>query len=394
MTYTVVTLGPSGAGKTVYLAALWQSLRLQHPRLGFYLTLDDPVLEHRLQRTYQQVAGPGEWPLPTDGREFPEWVFSVKVRSQHGQFTAMRVRYIDYAGDRLTDPQEGSPEQERLDRTMQDADALLALLDGRKIRDMMRGNGDFLDHDMARVFGLLQSCSGPIHFAITKWDVLEAEYYSLKQVRERLLEHPEFRTLATGRQNWRTARMPVPPGRIRLIPTSSVGKNFAVLGADKLMHKLANARPRPQHVDVCFAAVLPDLLANAVSTMKEQERQEKKQRRSDARAEREAEGPNLLRTIADLLSAPAAAVLSSREVQVPVQALAAFMVASAEGAADLIKLPPNELRKARHLQKSFRKRNVDAVKDSASAAQFVTHKLVELLLEFERSPQNDGTILS
>ncbi|MFR9798701.1 hypothetical protein ACL02U_22815 [Streptomyces sp. MS06] len=98
MTYTVVTLGPSGAGKTVYLAALWQALRLQHPTLCCYLTLDDPEQERRLVRTYQQVAGPGEWPLPTDGREFPEWVFSVKVNNQQGHFTAMRVRYIDYAG--------------------------------------------------------------------------------------------------------------------------------------------------------------------------------------------------------------------------------------------------------------------------------------------------------
>ncbi|MEU3256008.1 hypothetical protein [Streptomyces sp. NPDC006997] len=393
MTYTVVTLGPSGAGKTVYLAALWQVLRLQHERLCCYLTLDDPVAERRLHTTYQQVAGPGEWPLPTDGREFPEWVFSVKVSNQYGQFTAMRVRYIDYAGDRLTDPQEGSAEQQRLDDTLRRAHASLGLLDGRKVLEMMRGNADFLDQDMARVFGLLQDCSGPIHFVITKWDLLEG-HYSLKQVRELLLKHPDFRALAMGRQNWSAAGMPVPPGRIRLIPISSVGRNFAVLGADGAMHKRANARPHPLNVDVGFAAVLPDLLASAVSAMREQERQQRRQRREAARAERDAQGVGLLRTATDAIATQTAALLSSTGFQVPVHALAAFLVAGVESATDLVKLPPNEVRKARRLQKTFRKRSVNAVRDNVAAAQFITHRMVDLLVEFERSPENDGTNLS
>ncbi|MFR9798702.1 hypothetical protein ACL02U_22820 [Streptomyces sp. MS06] len=276
---------------------------------------------------------------------------------------------------------------------MRHADALLGLLDGRKVLETMRGNGDFLDQDMARVFGLLQSCSGPIHFAITKWDLL-AGHYSLKQVRDRLLEHPDFDVLATGRRDWKTAGMPVPPGRIRLIPISSVGSNFAFLGADGAMHKRANARPRPLNVDVGFAAVLPDLLARAVSATREEEKREKRERRAADRARRNAEHQGPMRALTNVLATPVADLLTSRGIQVPAQALAAFVVATVESASDMIKLPPNELRRARHLQKSFRRRSVNAVKDDASAAQFVTHKLVDLLVDFERSPQNDGTNLS
>ncbi|MEU6549117.1 hypothetical protein ABZ915_02365 [Streptomyces sp. NPDC046915] len=389
MEYTVVTLGPSGAGKTVYLAVLWQVLRLQHHRLGCYLTLDDVELEQRLNRAYREVAGPGEWPLSTDGSEFPEWTFSVRVRSQHGQFTAMRVRYLDYAGDRLTDPQEGSPAQRRLDATMRDADALLGLLDGRKVLRMMQGDAGFLDEDMSRVFGLMQGCNGPIHFVITKWDLL-AGHYSLKRVRERLMEHPDFHTLATSRQSWQTAGMPVPPGRVRLIPVSSVGNSFAFLGADGAMHKKANARPDPLNVDVAFAAVLPDLLANAVSVLKAEAEAE----RRIARGEQDNMVPQFVRTVASALAAPAQSLLATRGVQLPVQTLAAFMAATAGAAAGLIRLPPSELRKARRLQKTFRRRSVNAVRDEASAAQFVTHRLVEVLTEFERSPENDGSNLS
>ncbi|MFC5031456.1 hypothetical protein ACQFX6_03155 [Streptomyces sp. DSM 41987] len=387
--YTIVTLGPSGAGKTVYLAALWHMLKLEHPRLKCYLKPESRQQGYKLGQIYNEVAGPGEWPLPTDGNVFPEWTFSCKVKSQHGTYTALKVRYIDYAGDRLTDPQSGSTEQDRLEETLRNADALLGLLDGRKVLKLMRGNGEFLDRDMTQVFSLMQDCDGPIHFVITKWDLL-AGHYSLRQIRERLMEHPDFAVLATSRSDWHIRGMPVPPGRMRLIPVSSVGREFAVLGADGGMHKRANARPRPLNVDVAFAAVLPDLVARAYDAAKaDQERA-----RREARGQWRGWFADFTRVVASTVAAPVSTVLATRGIQVPVHLIAAFLSSGTGAVANAVNIPPSELRKARRLQRSFRKRSVNAVTDDAAAAQFVLHRLVEELQAFERSPENDGTVLS
>ncbi|MDJ0347375.1 hypothetical protein QMK19_40070 [Streptomyces sp. H10-C2] len=74
--------------------------------------------------------------------------------------------------------------------------------------------------------------------------------------------------------------------------------------------------------------------------------------------------------------------------------VAAFLSSSTGAVANAVNIPPSELRKARRLQKSFRKRSVNAVTDDAAAAQFVLHRLFEELQAFERSPENDGTVLS
>lgn len=383
-TYTVVALGPSNAGKTVYLGALWQEFKLRHPRLGFHLSVESRFESDQLEKINQQVASPGEWPLPTNGMEMPEWVFTCMVNSPNGSFPALRMRYIDYAGERLTDPQPGSVEQEKLEKTLHEADAFLGLLDGRKILEMMRGNAGFLDTDMAHVLKTMQDCAGPIHFLVTKWDVLEG-HYTLKDVHARLLEHRGFAALVSSRSEWRVRNMPVGPGRIRLIPVSSVGRKFAVLGADGMMHKLHGEVPRPLNVDVAFAAVLPDLCARAYQA---------------ARTELYPEGRAATRFFRALArAAPGSAeqlstLLSSTGIMVPGHFVSAFLSATAGAVTGGRTRTPRRWRRARKLQKSRRRRNINAVKDTMSAAHYVIHGLVDLLQEFERTGVNEGSTLS
>ncbi|MGW3949429.1 hypothetical protein ACWEKM_00315 [Streptomyces sp. NPDC004752] len=384
-TYTVVTLGPSGAGKTVYLAALWQALRLEHPKFNFHLRLDDRLQEDKLTKVFQEVASPTDrWPLPTDGLTIPEWVFSCRVNSPHGRFDPIRVRYIDYAGERLTHPQEGSAEQERLEETLRNADALLGLLDGRKVLDLMRGDTRFLDEDMPHVFSLMQNCQGPIHFVITKWDLL-AGHYSLRQIKERLLEHPDFRSLADSRRRWDAGRMPVPPGRVRLIPVSSVGLDFAFLDSEGTMRKKANARPRPFNVEVVFATVLPDLVVRAHQVAVRNRRQERAAGHGAVGQFTAALLQGATTQISTLLSLPA--------IHIPASLFSAFLTFGWRRAVG-VELPKGELRRARRLQRSILKRSINAVKDDVSAAHFILHQLVGVLQEFEESSENDGSLLS
>ncbi|WP_372352374.1 hypothetical protein [Streptomyces sp. KL116D] len=92
------------------------------------------------------MASPTEgWLSPTDGSTNPTWEFGCRVSGPYGQFEPMRVRYVDYSGERLTKPQLGSAEQEELEYTFRNADALLGLLDGRKVLAMMRGDRQELD---------------------------------------------------------------------------------------------------------------------------------------------------------------------------------------------------------------------------------------------------------
>jgi hypothetical protein len=385
LTYTVVTLGPSGAGKTIYLAALWQSLKVHHPVLKCHLSLEDPVRQHRLDEVFRKIAEPGpEWPPSTTAGDVPEWVFSCKVGSPRGQFTAMRVRYIDYAGEYLTDVLEPGA-SDGFDENVRRADALLGLLDGHKVLELMRGESNFLD-EMPRVLALMQNCTGPIHFVITKWDLLVG-HYSLERIRERLLQHPGFASLVDSRREWRTRRMAVPPGRIRLIPVSSVGLEFAFLDSSGEMRKRANARPEPFNVELAFGAVLPDLLARAYEVAAEE-------RRAARREGREASGGVVRRALAQGVASPLSALLSSRGIQVPVHMVAGFLTASSSLASNVLDLPPGELRRARRLQKSFRRRSVNAVRDDMSAAHFVLHRSIQLLHAFEQSPENEGSRLT
>ncbi|MBY8877253.1 hypothetical protein [Actinacidiphila acidipaludis] len=383
--YTVVTLGPSGAGKTVYLAALWQTLKVHHPGLLCHLSLDDVRKENRLEEVFRQVADPGpDWPPSTLPGDIPEWVFSCKVISPHGQFTAMKVRYIDYAGESLTGVRDGGASQEFVD-TLREADALLGLLDGRRILEMMRGESDFLDQ-MSRTFLLMQNSTGPIHFVITKWDLL-AGHYTLEQIRERLMRHPHFSSLVASRRTWKTRRMAVPPGRIRLLPVSSVGLEFAFLDSTGEMRKRANRRPEPYNVDLAFGAVLPDLLARAYEVAAEE------RRRTGAGATAGSRGA-IRRTFTAGVATPLSALLSSRGIQVPVHMLAGFLTATSSLAGRALDVPPSELRKARRLQRSFRRRSVNAVRDDMSAAHFVLHRTVRLLNDVEQRPENRGTRLT
>jgi hypothetical protein len=267
-TYKVIMLGPSGAGKTVFLASMHKKLSIQGEE-GFFIEVQDPVRRQVLENIYAEVATGDKWPMPTDASDQSqsghEWTFRCCVRIEDRSIhPACQFTYLDYAGGKLTDTNVVG---EDLLSEAKTADTVLGLLDGRKIYSFMSNNDDefrniFLHKDIPSIARIMQYCEAPVHFVISKWDLLEGKY-TLGQVRDRLLEILEFKNLINQ----------LTGNTVRLIPVSSVGANFATLLPNGKMQKHLGAIPRPFYVEVPLACVLPDALLKRILDLKQQEKE-------------------------------------------------------------------------------------------------------------------------
>ena len=251
-TYKIITLGASGSGKTVFLASMFKALGIQTDH-GFYLHVKNPRQQKLLNTIYTEIIVGDIWPKGTRYSEISEWTYICRVKNPDDlkYYDVCEFVYFDYAGGRLTDVNEEDTEFQDI---IKQSDSLLGLIDGKKIQSLM-DNGDqsdidsFLNKDLPNIIKWMSTCQVPIHFVISKWDLLE-KTFSLKQIRDRLLEIPEFQMLVYKRNQ---ANSPV-----RLIPVSSVGSNFTNLESDGSMKKIPGAIPKPFQVEVPISCVFPD----------------------------------------------------------------------------------------------------------------------------------------
>jgi uncharacterized spore protein YtfJ len=270
--YNIITLGPSGAGKTVFLASLFKTLSIQG-EYGFFLEVEDSKKQNLLNKIYTEIISGETWPRGTRG-DVTEWVFTCCVKTQDlSKHPACQFIYIDYAGRLLTDIDMDEEKIIGFDfqKKVEDADAVLAILDGLKVLNFMEDSHlssrdalVWMQKDLPSMLQLVDDCKRdtPVHFIISKWDLVENKY-PLLEVRNRLLEKvPEFKNVVRNRT---MAGCPV-----RLIPVSSVGMGFAVLQNDGNMKKKSGAIPHPFQVEVPLAYVLTDGLMAQVSKLKEE----------------------------------------------------------------------------------------------------------------------------
>ncbi len=270
--FRIITLGPSGAGKTVFLGSLFKQLSTQGEE-GFFLEVADYQKIKKLNEIYTEIVTGEQWPSGT--RNFVEWTFACCVKNlEVNKYKICDFTYIDYAGGLLTDIDD---EDEAIFLDFQTevpkADAVLAIIDGLKLYKFMEdrelNNKDvliWLNRDLPSIMQLVHSChkNTPVHFIISKWDLLESRY-SLLDVRERLLKYvPQFSDVVSIRKR---AGCP-----LRLIPISSIGKNFATLQPDGSMKKNPSSVPKPFQVEVPLACVLIDRVKIYLNSLeKEQE---------------------------------------------------------------------------------------------------------------------------
>ncbi|MEI1375671.1 hypothetical protein PQG02_03230 [Nostoc sp. UHCC 0926] len=252
-TYNIITLGASGAGKTVFLASLFKALAIQGEH-GFFLEVEDQQKRKLLNAIYAQIITGDTWPAGTRYSEVNEWTYTCRVKTPTlDNYAACQFAYFDYAGGRLIDIDEKDTEFQNI---VKKADSILGLLDGQKILACLNGKNkfqadSFLNEDLPSILRYIEKCKVPINFVISKWDLLVNNQYSLKDIRNYLVNIPQFKQIVRSRNEEGSP--------VRLIPVSAVGFNFATPQIDgKGMQKIPNGVPRPFQLEVPFACVLID----------------------------------------------------------------------------------------------------------------------------------------
>lgn len=266
-TYTVIMLGPRGSGKTVFLASMYNQLCTQGEG-GFFLELESVEKSKQLHDIYTQIAFEEKWPLGTRRSEVSEWTFTCRVQTKDLPiYPACKFTYLDYAGGLLTD--QTDEDDPKFEEQVKKADALLGLLDGQRLCALMQNEKlgqKWAVNELPRILSIMQKTGKPIHFIISKWDIVEKKY-TLEQIRDCLLkEIPHFKNLVS---TYNKAGKPV-----RLIPVSAVGKDFVTLKPDGSMEKNLSVLPQPFQVEVPLACILPDLIQadckEAIDKMREE----------------------------------------------------------------------------------------------------------------------------
>ena len=279
--YRIMVLGASASGKTVLLASMFKRLGIQNNEdTGFFLNAEDEQRK-RLNYLNALIEDPHkDWPPGTDRSEVSEWRFTCCVQSSDLTiYEVLHFTYLDYSGGQITDPIPAGVSSRQFNKALKSADVLMGLLDGQKILEFMAGNKAGFRLDVVNILQMMQNSTKPIHFIITKWDLLEEQPYSLGDIlaeMDRSIE--EFHQLISNRTK------NAPQASIRVIPVSAVGKEFIELQTDskgeKVMQKKEGKSPKPSGVEMPLVCVLPDKFADRYRVVVQLEEDE---RRSHAR---------------------------------------------------------------------------------------------------------------
>jgi hypothetical protein len=250
--YRIFILGTRSSGKTVFLSALFGHLRIQNPVNQFAIEVTSTEDSKLLQRYYDSISNPeGTWPEGNVNSK--EFEFRCVRRQQGGgTIPLFCIKYHDYPGAYLTD--DYYDENLNIELETLRAHSILVLIDGRKVFERLEGyspDGETLESDLHAILPLLERSSRkPIHFLVTKWDILKG-LHSFESVKTALMECEAFSNFLQSR----------PESCIRLIPVSAVGNDFAKFDfVTRTMVKLKGKAIRPYNVDLSIVLTLVDQL--------------------------------------------------------------------------------------------------------------------------------------
>ncbi len=217
-----------------------------------------------LSKVFDEVSDTTEpWPRGTRTGETRELVFDCVSFDQAIKHQVFSISYLDYAGELLESEQEaGSTALGDLEKRIRDAHGLLGMLDGYRVLQFLRGEPAGLRYFRSSIqpmTGIMAGASCPIHFVLTKWDLVRGfgepgdadDNLRLSLVRDALMNTPQLKALVET-HSW-ADRI------IRLIPVSAVGPDFAQMDRDGRILKLPNGQVHPTNVGVPLTAILPDL---------------------------------------------------------------------------------------------------------------------------------------
>lgn len=261
--FRVVALGLAGSGKTVYLSSMFHTVNVPTTTRSYFL---ETAAAQRiyLSKVFDEVSDTTEpWPRGTRTGETRELVFDCVSFDEGVKHQVFKISYLDYAGELLESEQEaGSTALSDLEDRIRSAHGLLGMLDGYRVLQYLRDESAgrrYFRSSIQPMTGIMASATCPIHFVLTKWDLVRGfgepadadDNLRLSLVREALMETAQLKALVET-HSW-ADRI------IRLIPVSAVGPDFAQMGPDGRILKLPNGEVHPTNVEVPLTAILPDL---------------------------------------------------------------------------------------------------------------------------------------
>lgn len=275
-TFDVVAVGTSGSGKTVLLSSMFHELSYFTDARSYMLDVN-PQDRLLLNNLYEEVSDPSRpWPRATARGETKDFQFRCVGRDREGRtHTVLQINYLDFAGVLLEDAtHSASAAFDRLHKSIKTASALLVLVDGRRVRQLLAGEPggrEYLALTMQSVLGFAQQVDCPLHFVVTKWDLIQDfeplrhidESARLDRVVDALLQQPHINSLV----HVHSARQIV-----RIIPVSAVGPGFTDIGRDGRVVKKSTGRLAPTNVETPLSAVVPDLFGQVEGSLDAQTR--------------------------------------------------------------------------------------------------------------------------
>lgn len=270
--FRVVALGTSGAGKTVLIARMFHELT--HRAEGRPYTLDASWFHrNQLGGIHQQVLDSKlSWPAGTRIGQEAEYLFPVVVKDRDDRHELFEISYLDYAGE-LFMPNCSEAEVRKLEAYVDAAHALFGILDGRRLAQYLRDEPDGLTYmhgEILSMIGVLSRSDCPIHFIVTKWDLVRdigeedpSDESRLALVRAKLFEHAPIAGLILDSADRRRT--------VRLIPVSAVGEGFARVDEHGEIVKVAGATASSINLELPFASVVPDYLTQLAERLKERD---------------------------------------------------------------------------------------------------------------------------
>jgi hypothetical protein len=250
--FTTFVLGASGSGKTALLASIYDRLSTPIPELGFYLHAERQQATGLIHR-YRELMDP-EAPWPAGTAAVTEYDFACRCTWSNQDL--FHFRYLDFPGGLITDYAEDDDETLALAEEVRAAQSILVLLDGEKILYFMKGQEppilNPITFDLRFLLPLISNAASgvPVHFVITKWDILAA-HFSLGQVRDALEAFPQFQNVIRARQ---ASSCPT-----RLIPVSALGDGVARLDdKGRMVKRGASVKAQPYQVELSIACALAD----------------------------------------------------------------------------------------------------------------------------------------
>lgn len=268
--FRVVALGNSGSGKTVFVGCAYREIAAFRRRpIRFEAPHKQRQKLHRIARLARDPAK--TWPGHTRTSDMTEYEFTIMAKMPDADEAALRLVYLDYAGELLEDTKNVAMAKS-LEANIPKAQALFGIIDGVLLAAWLRGDPEglaYIDGSLAPILVALGNARCPIHFVITKWDLVrdigersDHDESRLRVVREALTTVPQIEDLVeTSEERGRS---------IRLLPVSSVGDGFARVNDIGQVEKVGASVARPINLAVPFAAVIPDFLATAEARLSEQ----------------------------------------------------------------------------------------------------------------------------